>query len=51
MTDNEVKHNVTKHGQPKALYMLFMVEMWERFNYYGMRAVKTFPHFHHKKHI
>lgn len=39
MTDNEVKHNVTKHGQPKALYMLFMVEMWERFNYYGMRAL------------
>ncbi|MCI7044501.1 MAG: peptide MFS transporter, partial [Spirochaetes bacterium] len=39
MTDNEVKHNVTKHGQPKALYMLFMVEMWERFNYYGMRAI------------
>lgn len=39
MTDSEVKHNVTKHGQPKALYMLFMVEMWERFNYYGMRAL------------
>ena len=39
MTDSEVKHNLTKHGQPKALYMLFMVEMWERFNYYGMRAL------------
>ena len=39
MTDEEVKHNVTKKGQPKALYMLFMVEMWERFNYYGMRAL------------
>ena len=39
MTDSDVKHNVTKHGQPKALYMLFMVEMWERFNYYGMRAL------------
>ncbi|WP_428071564.1 peptide MFS transporter [Candidatus Avelusimicrobium alvi] len=39
MTDEEVKHNVNKHGQPKALYMLFMVEMWERFNYYGMRAL------------
>ena len=25
MTDEEVKHNVTKKGQPKALYMLFMV--------------------------
>ena len=39
MTDNEVKHNVTKAGHPKGLYMLFMVEMWERFNYYGMRAL------------
>jgi len=39
MTDQEVKMNVTKHGQPKGLYMLFMVEMWERFNYYGMRAL------------
>lgn len=39
MTDTEVKQNVTKSGQPKGLYMLFMVEMWERFNYYGMRAL------------
>ncbi|WP_428049994.1 peptide MFS transporter [Candidatus Avelusimicrobium caledoniensis] len=39
MTDNEVKHNVTKAGHPKGLYMLFAVEMWERFNYYGMRAL------------
>ena len=39
MTDAEVKHNVTKQGHPKGLYMLFMVEMWERFNYYGMRAL------------
>ena len=28
-----------KRGHPKGLYMLFMVEMWERFNYYGMRAL------------
>ena len=39
MTDAEVKHNVSKAGHPKGLYMLFMVEMWERFNYYGMRAL------------
>lgn len=39
MTDADVKHNVTKAGHPKGLYMLFMVEMWERFNYYGMRAL------------
>jgi len=41
MTDSEVKHNVSKSGHPKGLYMLFMVEMWERFNYYGMRALLT----------
>ena len=29
----------TKHKHPSGLYMLFMVEMWERFNYYGMRAL------------
>ena len=28
-----------RRGHPKGLYMLFMVEMWERFNYYGMRAL------------
>ena len=39
MTDSEVKHNVSHSGHPKGLYMLFMVEMWERFNYYGMRAL------------
>lgn len=29
----------TKQKHPSGLYMLFMVEMWERFNYYGMRAL------------
>lgn len=24
---------------PKGLYVLFFAEMWERFNYYGMRAI------------
>ena len=42
MTDSEVKHNLTKQGHPKGLYMLFMVEMWERFNYYGMRALLVY---------
>ena len=32
MTELQKKH-------PKALYMLFAVEMWERFSYYGMRAI------------
>ena len=30
-----------KHSHPKALYYLFAVEMWERFSYYGMRALLT----------
>ena len=30
---------VTQKGHPKGLYVLFATEMWERFNYYGMRAI------------
>lgn len=26
-------------GHPKGLYILFFTEMWERFSYYGMRAL------------
>lgn len=26
-------------AQPRGLYLLFIVEMWERFSYYGMRAL------------
>jgi POT family proton-dependent oligopeptide transporter len=26
-------------GHPTGLYVLFATEMWERFNYYGMRAI------------
>ena len=29
-------------GHPKGLYMLFFAEMWERFSYYGMRALLVF---------
>jgi POT family proton-dependent oligopeptide transporter len=28
-----------KKIHPKALFVLFMVELWERFSYYGMRAL------------
>lgn len=28
--------------QPKGLYILFFAEMWERFSYYGMRALLVF---------
>jgi POT family proton-dependent oligopeptide transporter len=31
--------NVFKQGHPKGLYLLFFVEMWERFSFYGMRAL------------
>jgi len=30
-----------KKGHPKGLFVLFATEMWERFNFYGMRAVLT----------
>lgn len=29
----------TNEGHPKGLYVLFVTEMWERFSYYGMRAL------------
>lgn len=29
----------TFFGQPKALFTLFQTELWERFSYYGMRAI------------
>ncbi len=32
---------MTAPKHPKGLYLLFTVEMWERFNYYGMRAILT----------
>jgi POT family proton-dependent oligopeptide transporter len=29
----------TLWGHPKGLYILFFTELWERFSYYGMRAI------------
>src|SRR3989304_7953288 len=29
-------------GHPVGLYTLFFAEMWERFSYYGMRALLVF---------
>ena len=26
-------------GHPKGLFILFFTELWERFSYYGMRAI------------
>ena len=33
--------STTAQKHPKGLYVLFATEMWERFNYYGMRAILT----------
>jgi POT family proton-dependent oligopeptide transporter len=30
---------IQSKGHPKGLYLLFATEMWERFNFYGMRAI------------
>lgn len=30
---------MSKQGHPKGLYVLFITEMFERFSYYGMRAI------------
>ena len=32
----------TMLGHPKGLFILFFAEMWERFSYYGMRALLMF---------
>ena len=31
--------NSDKTSHPRGLYLLFFTEMWERFSYYGMRAI------------
>jgi POT family proton-dependent oligopeptide transporter len=33
--------STTKTGHPKGLWVLFGTEMWERFNFYGMRTLLT----------
>ena len=32
---------VAQKGHPRGLWVLFGTEMWERFNFYGMRAILT----------
>ncbi|MCB2048320.1 MAG: peptide MFS transporter [Novosphingobium sp.] len=43
---SEVAHGADNHGtilgHPKGLFVLFFAEMWERFSYYGMRALLIF---------
>lgn len=33
------KPEATLFGHPRGLFLLFLVEMWERFSYYGMRGL------------
>ncbi|MBI1221722.1 MAG: MFS transporter [Bacteroidetes bacterium] len=34
-------NTTVKESHPKGLYLLYFTEMWERFSYYGMRAIFT----------
>jgi POT family proton-dependent oligopeptide transporter len=37
-----MKHNATWFGQPRGLTILFFTEMWEKFSFYGMRALQIY---------
>lgn len=41
MAENTMQYKKQKElfGHPVGLYILFFTEMWERFSYYGMRAI------------
>lgn len=38
-TNLELDNQEQLFGHPKGLFILFFTEMWERFSYYGMRAI------------
>lgn len=40
--DQQNKKDTAFFGQPRGLSTLFFTEMWERFSYYGMRAILLF---------
>ena len=42
MTQDNHPQGKTLFGHPVGLYTLFFAEMWERFSYYGMRALLVF---------
>ena len=42
MSQAEIENQPTVFGHPSGLYTLFFAEMWERFSYYGMRALLIF---------
>ncbi|NEM98438.1 peptide MFS transporter [Pontibacter burrus] len=39
LTETEIPEAPATTGHPKQLYMLFFAEMWERFSFYGMKAL------------
>jgi POT family proton-dependent oligopeptide transporter len=39
MSIDLIRNQGTWFGHPKALFLLFTTEMWERFSYYAMRAI------------
>ena len=39
MNDQTITQNKTFFGHPIGLFVLFFTELWERFSYYGMRAI------------
>jgi len=39
VTDVKPVRTATLFGHPMGLFVLFFTEMWERFSYYGMRAI------------
>ena len=40
--DKQKQLDTSFFGQPRGLATLFFTEMWERFSYYGMRAIMLF---------
>ena len=36
-----MEQTIERKGHPKGLWVLFGTEMWERFNFYGMRTLLT----------
>ena len=40
--DHSAEAQKTLFGHPRGLFVLFFAEMWERFSYYGMRALLIF---------
>lgn len=41
ITSNDPRIKNQLFGHPTGLFVLFFTEMWERFSYYGMRAILT----------